>query len=166
MSRILIIGDIGKFNVSETGEVYHFDLFNRKHKLTPFINKRGYYDFYVRSKNKRKHLLLHRLLAMAYIPNPNNLPIVRHLDGNPLNNNLNNLVWGTQKENMQDRKQHKTDNGGERSGSAKLTWKIVRIIRGLIKRKCPVTQHRLAEFFDVKQPTISDIVRKITWQEC
>ena len=42
-----------------------------------------------------------RLVAMAYIPNPNNLPIVCHKDNNPLNNHVSNLYWGTQKMNIQ-----------------------------------------------------------------
>ena len=39
---------------------------------------------------------------MAYIPNPNNYPIVRHLNDNPLDNRLANLAWGTQKDNVKD----------------------------------------------------------------
>lgn len=42
-----------------------------------------------------------RLVAMAYIPNPNNLPIVCPKDNNPLNNHVSNLYWGTQKMNIQ-----------------------------------------------------------------
>lgn len=43
-----------------------------------------------------------RLVAMVYIPNPNNYPIVMHLDDNPLNNRISNLKWGTQKMNIRD----------------------------------------------------------------
>lgn len=46
-----------------------------------------------------KNVKIHRLVAEAYIPNPNNLPIVMHLDDNPLNNIVSNLKWGTYKEN-------------------------------------------------------------------
>lgn len=42
-----------------------------------------------------------RLVAMAYIPNPNNYPVVCHKDNNPLNNHVSNLYWGTQKMNIQ-----------------------------------------------------------------
>lgn len=51
----------------------------------------------------------HRLVAEAFLPNPENLPIVRHLDDNPLNNSVDNLAWGTYKDNAQDRKDHKRD---------------------------------------------------------
>lgn len=44
---------------------------------------------------KMKHYKVHRLVAMAFIPNPNNLPIINHKDENPSNNNVNNLEWCT-----------------------------------------------------------------------
>lgn len=44
---------------------------------------------------------LNRLVAILYIPNPHNLPVVMHLDNNPLNNRVSNLKWGTYKENTQ-----------------------------------------------------------------
>lgn len=47
-----------------------------------------------------KSIPVHRLVALAYIPNPLNKPCVCHKDNNPLNNRVDNLYWGTQKENM------------------------------------------------------------------
>lgn len=49
--------------------------------------------------NKKKHCLVHRLIAQAYIPNPNNLPQINHIDGNPSNNRLENLEWVTDRDN-------------------------------------------------------------------
>lgn len=49
---------------------------------------------------------IHRLVAEAFIPNPNNHPLVRHLDDNPENNSVENLAWGTQTDNMQDCVKH------------------------------------------------------------
>lgn len=173
MSRVLDIGSLmktltiaglGEFRVYKTGEVCHVDSRGLVHLLTPFVGKRGYYNFYVRSGEKRKHLYLHRLLAMVFIPNPKKLPQIRHLDGNKLNNTIKNLAWGTHNDNMSDENWH--HNRGENCGASKLTWKIVRTIRELVKRKCPVSQYRLAEFFGVRQPTISDIIRRATWQKC
>lgn len=73
------------------GENYHI--------LKPTLNKHGY-ETVCLGRGKRK--LVHRIVANAFIPNPNNYPIVRHKDDNPRNNNTNNLSWGTQKDNMQD----------------------------------------------------------------
>ena len=49
-----------------------------------------------------KSIRVHRLvaIAIAFIPNPNNLPVVNHIDGNKLNNNIENLEWCTQQENV------------------------------------------------------------------
>ena len=49
---------------------------------------------------KQKFERVHRLVALAYIPNPKNKPLVCHKDNNPLNNHYKNLYWGTQSINM------------------------------------------------------------------
>lgn len=58
-----------------------------------------YVDLYKDGKRHRKYV--HRLVAEAYIPNPFNLPIVNHIDGNPKNNNYKNLEWCTPKQNVE-----------------------------------------------------------------
>ena len=161
MSRVLVISDLPGFEVSEKGDVWRTCNGEHKYKLTPFVGKRGYYNFYVRFGNKRKHLKLHRLLAKAFIPNPQNLSEVMHLDGNKLNNNLDNLAWGSHKDNLSAKNWH--HNRGENCGASKLTWPIVKVIRELVRRKCPVTQTRLAEYFNVTQSAISNIVRRKSW---
>ena len=61
------------------------------YKLTPTPVHNGYYTVKI----------VHRLIALAFIPNPNNYPIVCHKDNNPTNNKPENLYWGTQSHNMQ-----------------------------------------------------------------
>lgn len=51
--------------------------------------------------NKKKKFQIHRLVAQAFIPNPNNKPMVNHIDNDPLNNHVDNLEWVTASENMQ-----------------------------------------------------------------
>ena len=54
----------------------------------------------VRSDGSKYGTWLHRLLALAFIPNPKNKPEVNHIDGNPMNNDLSNLEWVTKAENV------------------------------------------------------------------
>ena len=64
--------------------------------------KNGHIDMTLRYNGIRVHRYLHRLVAEAFIPNPNNYPLVRHMDDNPYNNEVCNLAWGTQYDNVQD----------------------------------------------------------------
>jgi hypothetical protein len=67
------------------------------HKVKPNHNQKGY--LFVQKKGKCWYL--HRLVALAWIPNPNNYPIVCHKDNVVTHNWYKNLYWGTQKDNMQ-----------------------------------------------------------------
>ena len=60
----------------------------------------GYQMLILRNKGKRKAMLVHRLVAMAFVPNPDGLPCVNHKDGNKSNNCASNLEWCTHSENL------------------------------------------------------------------
>lgn len=88
-----------KYYVSNTGKVKDITknfiyVYNSK-------NPNIYISLSLKCKNgKRKRFLLHRLVAETFIENPNNYPIINHIDENKQNNNVNNLEWCTQKHNM------------------------------------------------------------------
>lgn len=63
--------------------------------LSHSVDNHGYVIIQLQQKCKRKNFKLHRLLAVLFIPNPDNLPVVNHKDGNKLNNELSNLEWVT-----------------------------------------------------------------------
>lgn len=85
------IGNIRSLNYMKTGKVK---------RLKPSIDKRGYKRVSFSHKGKCKCYLVHRLVAQAFIPNPNNLPHVNHKDENPSNNCVWNLEWCTREYNM------------------------------------------------------------------
>lgn len=64
--------------------------------LKPTANSRGYLEINI----DNKHCKIHRLVAMAFIPNVENKDCINHIDGNPLNNRLDNLEWVTSSENL------------------------------------------------------------------
>lgn len=63
------------------------------------VTERGYEELKLSINKQRVHMLVHRLVALAFIPNPDNKQFVDHIDTNRLNNNVSNLRWTTISEN-------------------------------------------------------------------
>lgn len=70
--------------------------------MTLTRQKRGYYYASTMIDGKVTLFRVHRLVAKAFLPNPDNLPEVNHIDGNPLNNDVSNLEWCTREYNLED----------------------------------------------------------------
>jgi hypothetical protein len=70
--------------------------------LKPYLQNKGRALVTLSKNGKTKKYLVYRLMACEFIPNPNNYPCVMHMDDDPTNNDISNLKWGTQKDNMQD----------------------------------------------------------------
>lgn len=85
----------GLYWVSNIGNVK-----NKKKELSPSIDAKGYKRVGLYKDKKRKHLLIHRLVAIAFIENIEDLPCVNHTDSNPSNCEVTNLEWCTQSENI------------------------------------------------------------------
>jgi hypothetical protein len=123
----------------------------------------GYPYFAVITKEgKHRSVPLHTLLMDAFTgPRPEGME-VRHLDGNHLNNNLENLTYGTAKENAEDRVRCGAHTIGETHGRAKLTVDNVRDIRHMYECAIPIAE--IAREFNRGESTIRDIVKGKHWK--
>ena len=105
------------------------------------------------------HVLVHRAVLEAFVGACPTGCESRHLNGDPADNRLLNLAWGTKQENESDRLRHGRIVRGERSPSAKLTDEKVREIRASQK-----TQRALAAEYGVSQSVIGVIRRRQAWR--
>ena len=90
-----------RYHISKRGRLYRY---YPKRKVWMVMNgtiSRGRTYHVLRSSSNRIRIQASRLVALAWIPNPKNLPFVCHKDNIPTNNNYKNLYWGTQKDNIQ-----------------------------------------------------------------
>lgn len=69
--------------------------------LKPTKDKHGYFTFKLQGNGRFKDAKIHRLVATAFIPNPQKKPFINHIDNNPSNNRVDNLEWVTPKENSE-----------------------------------------------------------------
>ena len=148
----------GNYLISENGDVYSR---HSRRLLKGFIHNRGYKRAGLVHNSKLKYCLIHRLVATAFIPNPDNAPQVNHINGCKGDNRVDNLEWVTAKENIQ----HAIDNNlftcGIKNGNSKLTESKVRKIRQL---KNKLTQTEIANRFSVTQSLISLILNNRKWK--
>lgn len=102
--RICINNEITDYEISNFGRCRNINKLGWKTKgiLTPKFNKyNGYCSYCITTTNGTKNYkYAHRLVAEAFIPNPQNKEQVNHKDGNKTNNHYTNLEWSTRKENM------------------------------------------------------------------
>ena len=104
-----IVGYEGIYEVSNIGRVKRLAYdeylyksgkfpYKRHHKDKIIKGSKSIYGYYIVSLTKNReclHKLVHRLVAKAFIPNPNNLPFINHKDEYPMNNRVENLEWCT-----------------------------------------------------------------------
>lgn len=169
-----IEGYEGFFMVSNQGRVKSLDrviehpnhglcLIKGKLRRLP-ISDKGYHKVGLNKDGKTKKFAVHRLVAQAFIPNPESKPQVNHIDGVKTNNNVSNLEWVTNYENAY----HAIDiglhnNKGARNGNSKLNKEDVIAIRTLYS-KGRYTLRDISSLFNVHNSTISEIVNYVSWK--
>ena len=91
----------GLYAITSCGKVWSY---RRKKFLKPSFNKDGYLRVALRKDKEKKDFFIHRLVAEAYLDNPNNYETVDHIDFDKANNCLNNLQWMSRGENSRKRR--------------------------------------------------------------
>lgn len=148
-------GMTGRYNTKTIPESY----------MKAFSDKDGYKKIQLTKDGKRNKFFVHRLVAIAFILNPESKPEVNHKDGVKDNNHLSNLEWNTTSENQLHaiaNKLYQTARG-ESSGTSKLKESEVREIHRLWQTG-DVTQEYLAVKFGIMGSAISRIVNGIRWR--
>jgi hypothetical protein len=148
----------GLYSVTGDGKIYSH-IKNRF--LRPGLGKDGYLVVVLVKDKTPKSYRLHRLIAKAYILNPQNLPEINHLDGNKTNNCIDNLQWVTGAQNVQ----HAYQNGlMARDTIRKITLAQARQIRGLYQNG-QYTTRKLARLFSVDAASVSRIITNKAYKE-
>ncbi len=157
----------GLYKVSNLGRVGSM----HKRKRIPFtvrimtlqLHPSGYYVVGLKRDGKRKTTKVHRLVAEAFIPNPDNKPQVNHKDAVKLNNTVENLEWVTPRENIRHafRLGRMPSRMGEHGNKAVFTNEQVRNIRKMAKA---IMYKDIGAIYRVDPATISRLVRKVTYK--
>jgi hypothetical protein len=135
--------------------------------LKPSINNAGYYSLTICHKGSKKMMMIHRIIAETYITNQFNKLEVNHIDGNKLNNHIDNLEWVSSSENKKHAYTHNLMNAlkGEKSKLSKLTEIDIKWIRDNYKKGVKGFGYiSLSKKFNCHKSTIEDIIKYKTWK--
>ena len=164
---IAIPGEPDCYEVSNQGRVRSYLAWrDGRRSLEPYVLKqatvRGYQVVNLGRNRQRR---VHRLVLLAFRGEPADLEAQgRHLDGNPENNDLSNLAWGSGSDNYQDRHRHGTTNDGTRNGRARLTEQIVREIRSIPGAPATIDADALGLKYGVSASAINHVLYGRTWR--
>ena len=154
------IKDFEKYSITRDGRVWSS---KRNIYLSAGLAGKGYPMVVLWQYGKPYARLIHRLMAQAYIPNPENKPEVNHKDGDKTNNFLNNLEWATSRENRLHGYKLGLHGSGENHHQAKLKQSQVDYIREQ-HATGKYTFTRIAKAFGVSTSLISKIVARTKWK--
>lgn len=136
--------------------------------LNPFIDRDGYCVVSLLNGGKASKRFVHRLVAQAFIPNPENKSTVNHINGNKTDNRVENLEWATQSENNAHayRTELATPHriNGDKNGRSKLTREQVEEIRTQLATDNSSDIRDLAKAYGVSERIIKNIKDNKTYK--
>ena len=158
-----IAGYEGRYKVDTSGNVYSFIANGYKGKAFKMklrIDKYGYKKIWLFGDNKSKPLFVHRLVAMAYLPNPKNKPQVNHINGIKTDNSLSNLEWVTGRENSR----HAVATGLQTNNhSRKFSHDDIVQIKSIHANG--FSFRKIAKIYKVQHQTIGNIIKGISYKD-
>lgn len=161
-----ILGCEFDYHVSLFGRIksLNYNNTNQAKILKNNLQKTGYLSVGLKINGKRKTISVHRLVAMSFIPNPDDKPYVNHINGIKTDNSIENLEWSTAKENTDHGIKLGLINGikGEKNCFSMLSNSDVLEIRK-IHENCKITYRETAKKYNVTGENISMIVKRKTW---
>lgn len=133
-------------------------------QLRPITAGQGYHALSLRNAHgELKRVYVHHIIARLFHgPRPEGLEL-RHLDGDPTNNDFENLAYGTRAENAADKARHGTNPAGERNGMARLTWDAVIQMRAR-RQQTGDPYHAIAADFGVSTMTAYRAITGQSWR--
>lgn len=118
---------------------------------------------YKRTLIRGKNFTIHRLVLTTFCGKRKEKQVCRHLDNDCLNNHISNLKWGSQKENMDDKRAHGTYQIGDLASNNKLKMKDVEKIFEL--KKTNISDQKIASMFGVARSTITAVRIGQNWKQ-
>jgi len=150
-----VIGYEGIYEVSNKGRLKRMGYGVLKEQK----NNKGYKRNGLWNNGICKFFSTHRLVAFAFIPNPEDKPFINHIDNNPENNSVENLEWCTRKENSEHCVRQGRQNQGEKQHSAKLRVEDILEIKS-----STASGLALSKKYGVSDESIYKIRRGVTWK--
>lgn len=156
-----IVGWEGLYQVSNLGRVRSLTMlmhtrgegvwYKNGKILKPYVNRLGYWRYCLSHRGCSKKESAHRLVAEAFIPNPNGYPIINHKDENPSNNRISNLEWCTHKYN---------------NGYGTKPERCSKALRNYPDWSYPVLQYDMQYNFIQEYPSIKEVERVTGIDRC
>lgn len=149
------------YQVTECGEVYS------KHSgkiLKKELMNKGYYRVNINIDGETKKLYVHRMVALTYLPNPENKPQVNHKDSDRLNNHVDNLEWCTSSENNKHAYAEGNNEplrGSKANGAVLKEEQVLEIYHKMLKG---VSLKQIHEETGIDKSTLGHIKRRSTWE--